>query len=68
MHQMHWERMEDAEASMKKFMGDASVADFANMIDGNSMKMARYDVADTFKGTNSDFIEVMSFNAKEGKA
>ena len=37
-----WKTMEDAEASMAKFMKDKSVADFANMIDGSTMKMSRY--------------------------
>ncbi|WP_452226885.1 hypothetical protein [Lacinutrix cladophorae] len=37
-----WKTMEDAEASMAKFMKDESVADFANMIEGSTMKMSRY--------------------------
>ena len=39
---VYWATMEDAEASMNKFMSDASVADYAGMIDGPTMKMARY--------------------------
>ena len=39
---VRWKTMKDAEASMKKFMGDASVMTYANMINGNSMKMNRY--------------------------
>ncbi len=41
---VRWQTMTDAEASMSKFMNDASVATFANMIDGPTMKMARYSV------------------------
>ncbi|MEL6304332.1 MAG: hypothetical protein AAFQ20_06025 [Bacteroidota bacterium] len=37
-----WKTMEDAEASMKKFMADSSVKDYAMMIDGSTMKMMRY--------------------------
>ncbi|RNC88246.1 MAG: hypothetical protein ED556_03415 [Winogradskyella sp.] len=39
-----WETMTDADASMKKFMSDASVVDFANMINASTLKMARYNV------------------------
>ncbi len=39
---VYWKTMADAEASMAKFMKDKSVADYAGMIDGNSMKMNRY--------------------------
>ncbi|MBC2843782.1 hypothetical protein [Winogradskyella flava] len=41
---VRWETMGDAEASMKKFMGDTSVAKFVEMIDGPTMKMNRYDI------------------------
>jgi len=34
--------MADAEASMGKFMKDQSVADYAGMINGPTMKMNRY--------------------------
>ncbi|WP_298420939.1 nuclear transport factor 2 family protein [uncultured Kordia sp.] len=61
---VYWSTMSAAEASMQKFMNDTSVADFAAMIDGNSMKMARYNNNDAFKATTSDFIEVMSFDTK----
>ncbi|MGB2684581.1 MAG: hypothetical protein WBC43_06140 [Olleya sp.] len=37
-----WKSMKDAEASMTKFMKDESVAKFANMIDGSTMKMSHY--------------------------
>lgn len=39
-----WESNADAEASMQKFMGDTSVVDYVEMIDGPSMKMKRYTV------------------------
>ena len=41
---VRWKSMADADASMKKFMNDASVKDFANMIDAPTMKMVRYEV------------------------
>jgi len=41
---VRWKTLEDAEASMKKFMGDESVKSYANMIDGPTMKMSRYEV------------------------
>lgn len=41
---VRWKRMADAEASMNKFMQDASVADYADMIDGPTMQMKRYQV------------------------
>ncbi len=41
---VRWKTMADADASMKKFMNDASVKDFANMIDGSTMKMVRYEI------------------------
>jgi predicted SnoaL-like aldol condensation-catalyzing enzyme len=63
---VYWNTMEDAEASMQKFMNDTSVAEFAGMIDGKSMKMARYHIEGDFNAKNSDFIEVMSFSTKEG--
>lgn len=64
---VYWETMADAEASMKKFMGDSSVADYAGMIDGPTMKMARYklfgehQMMDLSKGA---IVEVTSFKAK----
>lgn len=39
-----WTTMEHADKSMQKFMKDASVAKYANMIDGSTMKMKRYIV------------------------
>ena len=41
---VRWKTLEDAEASMKKFMSDKSVRDYAKMIDGPTMKMSRYQV------------------------
>ncbi|MUH36166.1 hypothetical protein D9O36_09955 [Zobellia amurskyensis] len=63
---VYWETLADAKASMDKFMGDASVATYANMIDGSSMKMSRFTITDAFTATNSTFTEVMTFKTKEG--
>lgn len=63
---VYWKSTKDAEASMQKFMSDASVADYASMIDGASMKMSRYTIDANFKATKSNFIELMSFQTKEG--
>lgn len=41
---VRWNKQSDADASMQKFMTDESVKDYANMIEGSTMKMARYDV------------------------
>lgn len=41
---VRWKTQADADASMKKFMEDSSVADYAAMINGETMKMARYNV------------------------
>ena len=61
-----WKSLSDADASMKKFMGDASVADYAKMIDGPSMKMSRYKMDKPFNAENSQFVEIMSFDVKPG--
>ena len=61
---VNWETLENAKASMEKFMTDPSVADYASMIEGSSMKMSRYVIEDKFNATNSNFIEVMSFETK----
>ena len=61
---VYWETLEDAQASMEKFMSDQSVADYASMIDGATMKMSRYSIEDEFSAENSNFIEVMSFQTK----
>lgn len=58
---VYWETLENAEASMQKFMTDKSVADYAAMIDGTSMKMSRYLVDKEFTVSSNDFVEVMSF-------
>ncbi len=63
---VYWETRSDAEASMKKFMGDPSVADYASMIEGNSMKMNRYTITADFKADSSGFVEMMSFNLVDG--
>ncbi len=41
---VRWKTLADADASMKKFMIDTSVADYAEMINGTTMKMTRYNV------------------------
>ena len=61
-----WKKLSDAEASMSKFMGDSSVADYAQMIDGPTMKMARFSMDKAFDADESQFVEVMSFDLKEG--
>lgn len=63
---VYWESMEDAEASMSKFMQDESVASYAGMIDGASMKMSRYHIKEGYEGGGSEFVEVMSYNVAEG--
>ncbi|MEM6318061.1 MAG: nuclear transport factor 2 family protein [Bacteroidota bacterium] len=63
---VYWKSVTDAEASMNKFMGDASVADYAQMIDGPTMKMSRYTMDEPFDGKDSRFIEIMTFELGEG--
>lgn len=63
---VYWETAADAQASMDTFMADTSVADYASMIEGSSMKMNRYTINQKFNASNSSFIEVMGFNIKEG--
>ncbi len=41
---VRWKSVKDAEASMQKFMGDASVQTYAGMIDSPSMNMTRYEI------------------------
>lgn len=60
-----WESSMAAKASMKKFMNDASVKEYASMIDGATMNMAQYDSKNKFNAEESGFVEVMSFNLKE---
>jgi len=59
---VYWETLPDADASMQKFMGDTSVADYAAMIDPSTMKMNRYVTTDEFKADGNEFVEIMSFN------
>ena len=61
-----WENAANADASMSKFMSDQSVADYAQMIDGPTMKMSRYAMDESFNAANSQFVEVMSFDLKAG--
>ncbi len=61
---VYWKTQADADASMSKFMSDPSVADYAKMIDAPSMKMSRYNMSEAFKATDSQFVEIMSFNVK----
>lgn len=63
---VYWESVADAEASMNKFMSDASVADYAQMIDGPTMKMSRYAMDKTFDAKDSRFVEIMAFDLKSG--
>jgi len=41
---VRWKTQADADASMQKFMADASVQAYAGMLNGPSMKMSRYEV------------------------
>ena len=59
---VYWKSMADAAASMNKFMGDTSVADYAKMIDGPTMKMSRYTMDTPFHAKNGQFVEIMSFD------
>ena len=61
-----WDKASNADASMKKFMGDNSVADYAKMIDATTMKMSRYTMDKPFEATKSQFVELMSFDLKSG--
>lgn len=61
---VYWNTLEEANASMQKFMSDESVADYASLIDGSTMKMSRYRIDDKFNATNSHFVEVMSYQTK----
>ena len=61
---VYWENIANAEASMSKFMSDKSVADYAKMINGSTMKMERYAMNKNFDADTSEFVEVMTFNLK----
>lgn len=63
---VYWKSLADAEASMNKFMSDESVANYAGMIDGSTVKMSRFTTTDEFTAANSTFTEVMIFKLKEG--
>ena len=63
---VYWKSLANAEASMNKFMSDASVADYAQMIDGPSMKMSRYSIDKAFDAEDSGFVEIMSFDVMAG--
>ena len=49
---VYWNTIEDASASMKKFMKDQSVMTYASMIDASTMKMTQYTIHDNFKAHN----------------
>ncbi len=61
---VYWKSVADADASMNKFMSDTSVADYAQMINGSTMKMSRYIMDSTFNAEGSRFVEIMSFDVK----
>lgn len=61
---VYWASLANADASMSKFMADASVADYAKMIDGPSMKMSRYGMDKAFTADESRFVEIMTFDLK----
>lgn len=62
---VYWDNNQNADASMQKFMSHTSVADYASMIDGSTMKMSRFTVNEISNDIQSDFIEVMSFNLND---
>ena len=63
---VYWDSVANADASMNKFMSDTSVADYAQMIDGPSMNMSRFNIDKNFNADSSQFVEVMSFDVKPG--
>lgn len=63
---VYWESVENADASMNKFMGDPSVADYAQMIDATTMKMSRYTMGNVMEAVASQFVEIMSFDINSG--
>lgn len=62
---VYWNSVADADASTNKFMSNASVADYARMIDAPTMKMSRYAMDKSFDAEDSQFVEIMSFDVKE---
>ncbi len=63
---VYWKTNADADASMSKFMSDGSIADYAQMIDGPSMKMTRYTLEKAFDAETSRFVEIMEYAVKPG--
>lgn len=63
---VYWEDAASAEASMKKFMNDASVVDYAAAIDATTMKMSHYRSAEVFQsdGVRPRVVEVTTFVLK----
>lgn len=62
---VYWESMQDAEASMNKFMQDSTVTEYASKIDGASMRMERFNINTFFEAKSSQYVEMMSFGLKE---
>ncbi len=63
---VYWESEKDAKASMDKFMADQSVQEYAAMINASTMKMNRFMSRKRYSGSASSFVEVMSFDLKDG--
>lgn len=63
---VYWKSLANADASMKKFMSDTSVADYAQMIEASTMEMSRYTIDQSFKAASSRFVEIMSFDVAPG--
>lgn len=51
---------------MSKFIAAASVADYVQMIDEPSMKMARYKMDKPVDADGTQFVEIMSFDLQLG--
>ncbi|MEM1002719.1 MAG: DUF3835 domain-containing protein, partial [Bacteroidota bacterium] len=64
---VYWENMADADASMSKFMDAPSVSDYTKMIDASTMNMSRYAVDKPLEANDSRFVEIMSFDVKDGE-
>ncbi len=62
---VYWNSAEEADASMKKFMSDPAVAEYASMIKAESMDMSRYTTNKAFDANSSRFIELMRFQLKD---
>lgn len=63
---VYWKSVKDAEASMSKFMSDASVAEYTQMIEASTMQMSRYAMDQPFNGENYRFMEIMTYNLNQG--